>query len=305
MRKTSCVARAEFVEKEYELAFTIELAADRGTVFSSGQVLEKILGYDAAAHPHRDHLIWQLLRVPRPPGLNLVQPMWSPGRRPPASHLPSRPISLLLQYKRPDHLVGPRAAQWRLWQRPYYRFTRTKHQHVILRRLQRRLGTQAVVRYAAPAFSRRADLEHRHMRRTVIDGSGFVSPTRLGGHAVWTYRSPGTDGHANPGGQAFRFESVADLAGHLLGAVERSMEIVPFDDDPLARHVEALGDAARYRNPSLRLKVDRWMRSVLSEDVLVDGATLARVADIASITTLMTQLNGSWHVVGDLRARVD
>lgn len=71
--------RAEFEEKEYEMAFNIELAAGGGAVFSSGQVLEKIVGYDAAGAPDRDHAVWQILSVPRPKGLRLVQTHWRPG----------------------------------------------------------------------------------------------------------------------------------------------------------------------------------------------------------------------------------
>ena len=45
---------AEFEEKEYEIPAAIELASGRsrfGHVFSPGQVLEGILGYDAAVTP--------------------------------------------------------------------------------------------------------------------------------------------------------------------------------------------------------------------------------------------------------------
>jgi hypothetical protein len=94
------VSRAEFEEKEYEVAFTIELASGGGLVFGSGQVLEKIVGYDAAAHPDRDHLIWALLNVPRPRGLRLVQPMWSPGEVPSPMQLPqqtARQLALAIQ----------------------------------------------------------------------------------------------------------------------------------------------------------------------------------------------------------------
>jgi len=57
---------AEFWEKEFETAFAIELAIDGGYVLSSSQVIEKIIGYDAAAHPAASNIIWQILNVPRP-----------------------------------------------------------------------------------------------------------------------------------------------------------------------------------------------------------------------------------------------
>lgn len=142
--------RAEFEEKEYEQAADVELAegaaGERGFVMSAGQVLERIVGYDAVAAPARQHVIWRLLELPRPPGLRLVPDLWWPARQPPPDRLPGTAISLILQYKRPEYLFGTRAAQWPMWHRPFFRFARTGHQHAVLLRLERRLGDRAVVR---------------------------------------------------------------------------------------------------------------------------------------------------------------
>lgn len=121
-KSRSCVEEqrvtwAHFHEKEYEVGFGIELASggsQRAPVFSCGQVLEKVLGYDATADPSHDHLIWRLLRVPRPAGLRLLPAHWSRGPQPTAGSLPVTPISLILQYKRPEYLFGPTAKQWRM-----------------------------------------------------------------------------------------------------------------------------------------------------------------------------------------------
>jgi hypothetical protein len=297
------MARAEFEEKEYELAFSIELGAGHGPIFSSGQVLEKVLGYDAATHPERDSVIWRLLQVRRPQGLRLVQPMWSPGAMPPILRLPAHPVSLLLQYKRPDHMVGPSAAQWNLWGRPYFRFARADRQHRILSRLERKLRGEALVRYAAPAFATRAELEYHHLRRTVIERSGFVAPMRIGRHRVWTYESPGNHGLPNPRGRSALFETFQDLYGEVRRMTEPVPEtrsdIVPYRTDQLWAHLVALGAAARYRNPTLRAKVHQWLDRAIDEDVPTDTETLRRVGDIASITTLMAQINGTWHLIAD------
>lgn len=124
--------------------------------------------------------------------------MWSPGVNPPASRLPPTPVSLILQYKRPEYLSGPRAEQWRFWRQPYFRFGRTSDQHTVLRRLERNLGSDAIVRYAAPAFWRRGDLDAARFGQWVLVRSGFVSPNAVGRHRVWTYVKPGIDGRANP-----------------------------------------------------------------------------------------------------------
>jgi hypothetical protein len=202
---------AEFEEKVYELAVGVELAARGDAVFSSGQVLEHVLGYDAAAAPDPEHVIWRLLDIPRPAGLRLLSGLWEPESRPAPADLPTHPVSVLLQYKRPERLRGARAAQWNLWHRPYFRFTRLDRQHAVLRSLERSLGDSAIVRYAAPAFWRRGDLEVAHLRREVLDRSGLVSPEAIGGHRVWTYVRPGTEGIPNPRGKARMFETFAGL----------------------------------------------------------------------------------------------
>jgi hypothetical protein len=208
------MAWAEFEEKEYETAVAIELAdgqRGRGLVFSAGQVLESIVGYDAAAAPVSDHVIWRLLSIPRPKGVRLVPATWVSGHRPARADLPRTPVSLILQYKRPEFLYGARAAQWKLWGHPYYRFSRTTRQHTVLNRLERRLGGDALVRYAAPVFWRRGQLEAAHIARQVLGRSGFVSPVTLGRHFVWTYAAPGIEGRVNPGGRTRPFETVDEL----------------------------------------------------------------------------------------------
>lgn len=296
---------AEFWEKEFETAFTIELAGRGGYVLSSSQVIERIVGYDAAAHPHATNVIWQILNVPRPRGLRLVEPHWRPGRLPVGAHLPSKPISLILQYKRPEYLYGARAKQWSLWHAPYYRFTRSRTQHRILRRLEKRLGSDALVRYVAPAFWTRADYEYRHIVRQVIAGSGFVSPQQLGAHWVWTYRQPGTDGLPNPRGTPMRFESFSDLAAHFYELTETSQALVRFEDPDLLRaHVERMGEAARYRNPTIKQKTVRWLAAARATDIPVSDETLEQIADVAAFTTLTAQIDASWHVALSLNTQL-
>jgi hypothetical protein len=89
---------AEFEEKEYEDACLVELGRG-GRVYGAGPVLERLLGYDAAADPGHVHPIWALLAVPRPRGLRLLPALWAPGTEPPLARLPRAVVSLLVQYK--------------------------------------------------------------------------------------------------------------------------------------------------------------------------------------------------------------
>jgi hypothetical protein len=119
------MTRADFEEKSYETAFLLELgggARPFGLVFSPGQVLEKIVGYDAAASPDPANVVWRLLGAPRPLGVRLEPAFWRPGATPPTGQLPVAPVSLILQFKRPERLTRSNARQWSHWRRPYYRF---------------------------------------------------------------------------------------------------------------------------------------------------------------------------------------
>jgi hypothetical protein len=86
-----------FEEKSYEIAYSVELGRGIGgslTVFAPGQVLENILGFDSAAAPGPSHPLWQVLGLPRPPGLSMVPALWSGGTTPASGHLPSYPVSV-------------------------------------------------------------------------------------------------------------------------------------------------------------------------------------------------------------------
>jgi len=153
--------------------------------------------------------------LPRPTGVRLMPSLWSPGHLPRADQLPATPVTLILQFKRPEYLFGATARQWRFWDQPYFRFGRESEQQRVLYALERKVGNDALVRYAAPAFWRRGELEAAHLRAEVVEQSGFVSPSRLARHRWWTYLRPGIDGRANPGGGPARFEASADLFAFL------------------------------------------------------------------------------------------
>lgn len=296
---------AGFEEKTYEVAYCVELALGIGSkhiVYSPGQVLEKLLGFDAAGNPDPRHPIWSVLALPRPSGVQLVPPLWGASRalQPPASSLPQYPISLFLQFKRPEYLQGPAAKQWKMWHHPYYRFKRTREQQKVLGRLERRLGGQAVVRYAAPAFHQLGDLEAAQMTSSVIQQSGHVEPKRLARHQVWTYDAPGNDGRPNPSGEPSMFETFNGLLDEALGrSAAAGRELQPHVDEPLAvlrQHLRSAAAACRDREPVLRRDVDLWARQL--EAVDVDSPTATALRDFASIQSLMARTNGAWWVTG-------
>jgi hypothetical protein len=291
---------AEFEEKEYEVAVAVELATGGGgfgKIFSSGQVLEKIVGYDAASSPGDRHAIWRLLQVPRPPGIKLIPNLWDPGINPSPYDLPRSPVSLILQYKRPHYLTGPRAAQWRMWRKPYFRFARTSEQHSVLKRLERRLGARAIVRYAAPAFWQRGQLESAHLSGQVLVRSGFVSPATIGSHRVWTYVEPGVAGRANPSTGPRPFETVEDIVSSLLQNQSRPSREMVLPEDGFMIHLRQVGEAAREREPRLRRDIEAWTMSVAESNIGVSSEILQRLADLASVTSLVARIGATWHVI--------
>jgi hypothetical protein len=282
---------AEFEEKQYETAATVELGR-RGDVFGAGQVLEKIVGYDAAVAPSSDHPLWRLLRVPRPRGLRLLPAHWASGVQPKTEELPSVAISLILQYKRPEHLFGANAKQWSFWGQPYFRFTRSSRQQRILAQLERNVGIAATVRYAAPAFWRRGELEAAQLQGQALARSGFVGPTDLARHRVWTYRLPGIDGRANPTGSRRPFDTFEELFSRWPPSAPG--ELVPYEG--LSDHLLALGTAAMERNPTLRRKIEAWLRALPSRDLGLDSEQIRQVGDLAAIVTVTDQIGASWHL---------
>lgn len=295
---------AGFEEKTYEVAYCIELAIGAGSkhlVYSPGQVLENLLGFDAASNPGPHHMIWSVLALPRPHGVQLVPPLWGATKamQPQATVLPSNPISIFLQFKRPEYLRGPAAKQWKMWGHPYYRFKRVKKQQQVLGRLERRLAGRAVVRYAAPAFHTMGELEAAQIASSVITQSGHVPPARLRRHHWWTYDAPGNYGRPNPDGEPSVFERFDDLLEEALGRSAAGTELRPYTSEPLfglREHLRMTAAASREREPQLRRDVDSWARQLDGLDL--DSQIISSLRDFASIQTLMARTNGAWWVTG-------
>jgi hypothetical protein len=169
---------ADFEEKTYEVAYDIELSAGAGlTPWAPGQVLEHLVGFDAAASPDASHVLWRVLGAPRPDGLVLLPEHWTgaPGRRPARKRLPSNPVSFMVQFKRPEIIRSHAGKQWRLWRKPYFRFKLDPTQQRTLKRLEKNTVGDAIVRYAAPAFVTDQEMDIARLSGQVISSSGHVT----------------------------------------------------------------------------------------------------------------------------------
>jgi hypothetical protein len=183
------VPACEFEEKEYEIQMTIELACAPGGrryLAPAGQYVEKLLGYDAAADPAGKDPVWMAIQVPRPAGVRLLPRMFAaePSQRPAQLRLPSQPISLLLQFKRPYRVVRRQSSSPPEGvPMPVFRVEVDADQQGVLRHLETRLAGQAVVRYATPAFHTISELEAARVRNQAVERSGYVAPSVIGVHS--------------------------------------------------------------------------------------------------------------------------
>lgn len=301
-RQPTDMVMAEFEEKQFECAFNNELYLG-GPVFPSGQVLESITGYDSSADPGPHHVLWRVLSTPRPKTVRLVPSHWASASTPlvpSAAKLPQHPVSLVLQFKRPEYLQGSGAAQYHFWNQPYFRFTRSKAQHSTLRKLEQHLLGSAVVRYASPAFHRYAELEQAQLQGDVVESTGFVSPIRLGRHATWTYVSPGTVGRGNPDGEEIPF-AIFDALFTTVGPNTRG-ELAPVGG--IRDHLALLAEACRQVAPVRSRRVDAWISDV-GQAAEVPADVLDPLSDYAVVQSLMAALGASWSLLdGDVRAPV-
>ena len=299
-RQNRSMTVADFEEKTYEIAYDIEMSTGAGpTTWAPGQVLEHLLGFDAAASPDASHPLWQVLAASRPKGLVLLPDHWEglPGRRPAKRALPSNPVSFMVQFKRPELIRGHAGKQWKLWRAPYYRFRIDSVQQRTLKQLEANTVGEAIIRYAAPAFVTNQAMDIARVSGQVIASSGHVSPSTLSGHSVWTYVNAGSSGRANPTGRESRFERLSDLFRERANYAESpplgaSSAITAFDT--IGPHVERLAGASLYRRPELRRIVNAWRRQLLQKDVRPE--TAAAVSSFAAVQTLMSRVGASWWV---------
>jgi hypothetical protein len=294
------VVVAQFEEKTYEIAYDIELSSGAGgtpTLWAPGQVLEHLLGFDATGDPQPDHVLWTVLTAPRPPGIVLLSSFWPGLPKAAAAQLPSRPASFIVQYKRPEYLHGGRAKQWSFWRAPYFRFKIDSGQQRVLKRLEVKLGREALVRYAAPAFHSSQQLEIAQMQRSVITQSGHVPPSALAGHSAWTYQYPGNAGRANPGGETHAFYRLEDMFSEPREGDDTSNPISAalVSIDGVAEHVSDVARAVTLHEPQLRKALQLWRREL--QHFELTHTDVSRAVDFAAIQTMMSRLGASWQVL--------
>jgi len=201
----------------------------------------------------------------------------------------------MVQFKRPEFIRSHAGKQWKLWRRPYYRFKVDAAQQRTLKRLETNTAGEALVRYAAPAFSTNQAMDLARLSEQVITSSGHVAPSTMTGHTVWTYVSAGSGGKPNPTGEERRFDRLSDLFREP-DDYEQSQSLGTPSDitafDAMGLHVETLARAALAREPQLRRTVNEWRRELIRENIR--PATVVAVVNFAAVQSLVSRIGASW-----------
>jgi hypothetical protein len=188
----------EFEEKEIEGPLNAYLASN-GLIWSPGQVLEQIVGFDVAIKVQLA-CFWASLGYPSIPSGDIVLPSWWPvivrhhfdERTPPPFEL-----NVFLQYKRPHYLYGGNAKERRRWPTgTYYRFILDTEQQTALEACASSLDARGIVAYATPAFWKRNALFNHIKLGTLMDNTHFVKAIDLRNHTRYTYVDARNNGQA-------------------------------------------------------------------------------------------------------------
>lgn len=280
--------KAQFAERQYEAAVTIELARGGASPFVPTQSVEAYIGIDAAADPVRAHAIWRILGVRIPRRMQLSPALWP--ALPPQFHdeIPGRFCSLFIQFKRPIFQDSNRAKYYTRMRGSYFEVGITPHQQKTLLQLQRNVRAAAVVRYASPAFWSRTDFDFHDERRQVLANSAFIAPSRIKTHRKWMYGGSSGKIVLNPDPEDADGEGWEGVLGEMSEVAVRQS---------LREHVRSLAnmvgdevDEPRDENSWLGRLSQYGQFSEEDNAILVDLSVIAQAADAADSTWIVMLL---------------
>ncbi len=109
---------------------------------------------------------------------------------------PKFKCNVFLQHKRPEHISSKRGREYIHWKESYFRYDIDDKQQYILNSLEHKLGANAIVVYACPAFWQSEELFDFMLARKLVENSNFVKPSRLNNHRRYTFIESGKAGKA-------------------------------------------------------------------------------------------------------------
>jgi hypothetical protein len=302
-------AYCQFEEKEYETKMNFELVFSHDMIYPPGQVKEHILGFDAGLFSHHPKL-WAffptlLAAVPFPPyimgpnGIALSPAYWSALNQS-IDHFPAMNFNVFLQYKRPKQIGSASAAEWRLWNTPYFRLPIQADQQTALEKLDAIAGNDALVSYASPCFTTYEDLWKLASTGALTANSNFARPSKVSGHKAYTYTVAGAAGIAHSDPRPIVGESFEE---RLRNFRERHTETDRFGDDGnenrlfIKRTAKQVEEAAT-ESPLSALFAGLSRRLADEEGGQREGGYPEIGVAFRRILLFCTIANVSWHISG-------
>lgn len=210
---------AEFEEKQFEQAINYELIKNHNLLYTPGQVLENILGFDVALFTV-NWIFWknfpefeklQKFRFFRhfyrffdyfPEGSLLCQEFWYELDKEIDNNdfFPKIKFNAFIQHKRPNYLASRYSSEWNSWNSPYFRYAVIPHQQKALELLDNKIQQNGIVVYACPAFYTLHDLWESKKTNQLVSKTNFCQVSRIQDHKVYTFKTAGNFGisHSNP-----------------------------------------------------------------------------------------------------------
>ena len=186
---TKGITISQFEEKTFEEYSNVELLIGKSVMFPPGQRAERWFGFDNAFflpfHPFLEPSWKMRSRL----GRRLGDIIWLKDE---FNSLPPFKFNLFIQYKRPEYVHTELAGEYKYWNRDYYRFALTDHQHRTLRKLSTEVKSDAVVAYCSSVFWKNETLWSFHENRSIIANSNFAEVSKIQeDHHIITYTDPG------------------------------------------------------------------------------------------------------------------
>jgi len=235
--------KSEFEEKQFESPLNAELASASGLFIPTGQVLESLVGFDAALLTH-DVRFWRRFGSLSPLSGAFIDAAWWGLSAGEINALPRFRFNLFLQHKRPEYCKGPRGKHRKHFGGPYYRYAITPHQQLALERLATGAAGSSIVSYACPACHTMTTLFYHIQNRTLVDATNFIEVTKLTGHRFYNYRSGGAQGLANDEPTEVQSDFIIRRIAKMRDIAENSESNVDFLKGT-ASVVESVGREAR------------------------------------------------------------